>query len=148
MADQVVGFGARTGPMVDVVTMVSTKVQAIADATVAMVADAAEAPGRLAEAGRLLTGNGALGSPAGVLAAAAGVIVAALLLAMAVHHLLRPARLRLRNLVPESAERMATLVLEGVIIDAAPVAVYLAAGLLLDHVLFGMYGRVFVGTAV
>jgi small-conductance mechanosensitive channel len=148
MADQVVGFGARTGPMVDAVTMVSTKVQAIADATVAMVADAGEAPGRLAEAGRLLTGNGALGSPAGVLAAAAGVIVAALLLAMAVHHLLRPARLRLRNLVPESAERMATLVLEGLIIDAAPAAVYLVAGLTLDHMLFGPRGRAFVGTEV
>jgi small-conductance mechanosensitive channel len=148
MADQVVGFGARTGPMVDAVTMVSAKIQAIADATAAMIADAAAAPGRLAEAGRLLTDNGALGSPAGVLAAAAGAIVAALLLAMAVHHLLRPARLRLRNLVPESAERMATLVLQGLIIDAAPAAVYLAAGLLLDHMLFGPRGRAFVGTEV
>src|SRR5207302_3633600 len=109
---------------------------------------AAAAPGRLAEAGRLLTGNGALGSPAGVLAAAAGAIVAALLLAMAVHHLLRPARLRLRRLVPQTAERMATLVLEGVIIDAAPAAAYLAAGLMLDHLLFGKSGRVFVGTEV
>ena len=148
MADQVVGFGARTGPMVDAVTMVSAKIQAIADATVAMIDDAVAAPGRLAEAGRLLTGNGALGSPAVVLAAAAGAIVAALLLAMAVHHLLRPARLRLRNLVPESAERMAALVLQGLIIDAAPAAVYLAAGLLLDHMLFGPRGRAFVGTEV
>jgi small-conductance mechanosensitive channel len=148
MADQVVGFGARSGPMVDAVTMVGAKIQAIADATVAMIDDAAAAPGRLAEAGRLLTGDGALGSPATVLLAGAGAILAALLLAMAVHHLLRPARLRLRNLVPESAERMAALVLEGLIIDLAPTAVYLAAGVMLDHVLFGPHGRVFVGTEV
>jgi small-conductance mechanosensitive channel len=148
MADQVVGFGARSGPMVDAVTMVGAKIQAIADATVAMFADAAAAPGRLAEAGRLLTDNGALGSPATVLAAAAGALLAALLLAMAVHRLLRPARLRLRNLVPETAERMASLVLQGLVIDLAPTAVYLAAGLTLDHVLFGPHGRVFVGTEV
>ncbi|HEX3498518.1 MAG TPA: hypothetical protein VHT04_04280 [Stellaceae bacterium] len=148
MADQVVGFGARTGPMVDAVTMVSAKIQAIADATVAMFADAAEAPGRLAEAGRLLTGDGALGSPSTVLGAAAGAIAAALLVAMAVHHVLRPARLRLRGRVPETAERMAALVFEGLLLDAAPAAVYLAAGLTLDHMLFGPYGRVFVGTEV
>jgi small-conductance mechanosensitive channel len=134
--------------MVDAVTMVSAKIQAIADATVAMFADAAEAPGRLAEAGRLLTGDGALGSPSTVLGAAAGAIAAALLVAMAVHHVLRPARLRLRGRVPETAERMAALVFEGLLLDAAPAAVYLAAGLTLDHMLFGPYGRVFVATEV
>ena len=148
MTDQVVGFGARTGPMVEAVSMVAAKLQAIADATVAMLDDAAAAPGRLAEAGRLLTGNGALGSPAAVLGAATGTIAVALLVAMAVHHLLRPARLRLRSLVPESAERMVMLVLHALIVDAAPAATYLAVGLALDHVLFGPHGRVFVGTEV
>jgi small-conductance mechanosensitive channel len=148
MADQVVGFGARSGPMVDVVSMVTAKFQAIADATVAMVDDAAAAPGRLAEAGRLLTGNGALGSPAAVLGAAVAAVGAALLLSMAVHHLLHPARVRLRTLVPETAERTLMLVLQALIIDAVPPAVFLAAGLTLDHVLFGPRGRVFVGTEV
>ncbi|HEX3500061.1 MAG TPA: mechanosensitive ion channel domain-containing protein, partial [Stellaceae bacterium] len=45
-------------------------------------------------------------------------------------------------------ERMAALVFEGLLLDAAPAAVYLAAGLTLDHMLLGPYGRVFVATEV
>jgi moderate conductance mechanosensitive channel len=148
MADQVVGFGARSGPMVEAVSMVAAKLQVIADATVAMVGDALEAPGRLAEAGRLLTGNGELGSPAAVLGAAAGAIVAALLLSMMVRRLLRPVRLRIRSQVPQTAERTVVLVLKALAVDAAPAAVFLAAGLALDHMLFGPRGRIFVGTEV
>jgi small-conductance mechanosensitive channel len=148
MADQPSGFGARSGPMADAVSMVATKLQAIADATLTMLEDAAAAPGRLAEAGRLLTDNGAQGSVVAVLGAAAGAIATALLLALGVRRLLRPARARLRNIAPVTAERTAMVILQAVIVDAIPPSIYLAAGLFLDHLLFGPLGRIFAGTEV
>ena len=148
MADQIAGFGARTGSVAHAVSMVGSQLQTIADATAAMFDDAAAAPGRLAEAARLLTGDGANGSVASVLAAAAGAIALALLLALAVRHALRPVRVRLNSVVPETAERTAALVLQALIVDAAPAAFYVAAGLTLDHFLFGPKGRIFIGTEV
>src|SRR5260221_7940322 len=148
MADQVAGFGARTGAMAQMASMVADRFQAIADATSAMLTDAAAAPGRLAEAGRLLTSNGAIGSVAWVLGAAAAAIAAALVVAFAAHYLLRPARARLKSIVPETAERMAGLVLRAFIIDIVPSALYLASGLTLDHLLFGPEGRIFTGSEV
>src|SRR6266851_3347485 len=108
MADQVAGFGAGVGPMGQAVSMISDRLQAIGDAITAMLDDAAAAPGRLGEAGRLLTGDGALGSVGWVLGAAAGAIGAALVLAMVARRLLRPARLRFSQAAPDTAERTAT----------------------------------------
>jgi small-conductance mechanosensitive channel len=148
MVDQAAGFGARTGSVAHAVSMVGSELQRVADATVAMFDDAAAAPGRLAEAGRLLTDGGANGSVASVLGAAFGALVLAVLVALAAHRLLRPARLRLRSIVPETAERMAALILRGLVIDVVPPAIYLAAALALDHILFGPTGRIFVATDV
>ena len=148
MVDQAAGFGARTGSVAHAVSMVGSELQRVADATVAMFDDAAAAPGRLAEAGRLLTDGGANGSVASVLGAAFGALVLAVLVALAAHRLLRPARLRLRSIVPETAERMAALILRELVIDLVPPAIYLAAALALDHILFGPTGRIFVATDV
>src|SRR5712692_1135244 len=148
MADQVAVFGGRTGAMAHMASMVADRFQAVADATSAMLADAAAAPGRLAEAGRLLTDNGAVGSVASVLGAATAAIAAALVLALAVRYLLRPVRARLKTVIPENAERMAVLVFQALIIDAVPPALYLAVGLTLDHLLFGPEGRIFAGSEV
>jgi small-conductance mechanosensitive channel len=148
MADQPGGFGARSGPMAQAVSMVAAKLQALADATLAMFHDAAAAPGRLAEAARLLTDNGAQGSVVAVLGAAAGAIAISLVIALAVRRLLRPVRARLKNIAPVTAERTALVILRAFIVDAIPPSIYLTIGLFLDHLLFGPLGRVFTGTEV
>ncbi len=98
MAEPASGFGARSEPMAQAVSMVAAKLQAIADATSAMLDDAAAAPGRLAEAARLLTDSGAQGSVVAVLGGAAGATAAALLIALMVRRLLRPVRARLEEI--------------------------------------------------
>ncbi len=148
MADQTGGFGGRSGSMAQAASLVAAKLQAIADATATMLDDAAAAPGRLAEAARLLTDSGAQGSVVAVLGGAAGATAAALLIALMVRRLLRPVRARLEEIAPVTAERTAVLILRAFIVDAIPPTVYLAVGLLLDHLLFGPFGRVFSGTEV
>jgi len=148
MADQTGGFGGRSGSMAQAASLVAAKLQAIADATATMLDDAAAAPGRLAEAARLLTDSGAQGSVVAVLGGAAGATAAALLIALMVRRLLRPVRARLKEIAPVTAERTAVLILRGFMVDAIPPTVYLAVGLFLDHLLFGPFGRVFSGTEV
>src|ERR1700680_4783324 len=88
------GFGMH-GAFPDAMSAFNAKMQALGDATRAMLVDASEAPARLGQAGVVLTGDGEAGSIGLVLGAAAGWLVAALLVAALVRRLFRPVRLRL-----------------------------------------------------
>src|SRR5215831_4232178 len=140
--DPTSGFGMR-GALPDVMSAFNERMQALADATRAMLADAAEAPGRIGQAISLLTDNGQIGSIGYVLGAAAVWLLLALLAAAVVRRLLRPMRARLRHAASDRAGRVAGHVVEALLVDLAPPATFLFVGIALFHLALGRSGRIF-----
>jgi small-conductance mechanosensitive channel len=128
------------GSMPDAMAMVDAKLQALIDATRAMFADAAEAPGRLGQAAQLLTDNGDAGPLGSVVAATVLWLAGALLAAFVVRRLLRPTRVRLRHVAAESPGRVAGHIAEAFLVDLAPLAAYIVTGAALGRLVFGKRG--------
>ncbi|MBV9826237.1 MAG: mechanosensitive ion channel [Alphaproteobacteria bacterium] len=108
--------------------------------------DAMNAPGRLGQAGQLLTGGGAAGSVPEVLFAFALMLICAIGVACLVGLALRSQRHRLRLIAPPFELPSAFALLRAGLVDAAPPAAYLIAGLGGADLLFSDHGLVFHGS--
>src|SRR5471032_2760352 len=115
------GMGMR-GALPDMINGLGASAQALLDATVAMLRDAAAAPGRFGQAARLLAGDVPLGA---ALAWGAATIAGALLAAALVGIVLTHSRARLAAARPESAGATATLLSQALLVDLAAPAAYL-----------------------
>ncbi len=112
-----------------------------------MIADAADAPAQLGQAGDFLTGGGLSGSIGFVLAAAMAAMLAAAAAARGAGRLLAPVQARLRDTRPASLDQRLLGILWALLVDLVPAATFLAAALVLAHVLFWDRGLLFVGSA-
>jgi small-conductance mechanosensitive channel len=126
------GMGMH-GALPEMLDHFGSSAQALLDAGVAMLRDAAAAPGRFGPAGRLLAGDVPLGT---ALAWGAATIAAALLAAALVRLALTRRRGRLSAARPETPGATATLLSQALLVDLAPVVAYLVCGTLLERLLF------------
>ncbi|MDB5411236.1 MAG: mechanosensitive ion channel family protein [Rhodospirillales bacterium] len=138
MADPVQAAAPQTGmgmhgALPDMVNGLGASAQAVLDAGVEMLRDAATATGRFGQAARLFAGEVPLGT---AFAWAAATLAAALLVAALVRLVLSRSRARLAAARPEAPGETANLLLRGLLLDLAPAAAYLLTGLLLERVLF------------
>ena len=139
---------AMQAGMPDMLHALVLRLSAWGDAAAAMLADAAQAPGRLGQAAGLLTDHGASGTLARVLADAGAALAIALLLALLARRLVAPLRRRLARARPRSTEAIALRIAEGGAVDLLAPVVYLVVSLLLEMVLFGARGWLFTGSGV
>jgi small-conductance mechanosensitive channel len=126
------GMGMH-GALPEMINRLGASAQALLDAAAAMLRDAATAPDRLGQAARLLAGDVPLST---ALAWGAATIAAALLAAALVRLALAAPRARLAAARPDSPGATATLLLQALLVDLAAPAAYLAAGVLLERLLF------------
>lgn len=117
-------------------------------AVVAMLTDAAKAPGLTHQAASLLTGDGELGSVGWVLSCLCLMLLVALGGAAIVYRLLARERRRLAVIEVDRAAKGILLGLEGLVIDLLPPAAYLLGCSLLYNACFSAHGLIFVGTDV
>ncbi len=111
-----------------------------------LAADVLQVPGRLGQAARLLTADGALGSLADVLLPFALLLCAAAAIAGLVFLALAGQRRQLRVAVPASALPFAGAFFRAALVDAAPATAYLVVAAVGDAVLFSLHGLMFSGT--
>jgi small-conductance mechanosensitive channel len=136
---------AMPPPLLDALTQ---RANEIATAWRAMIEDAAETGGRLGQAARLLTDDGALGTVGQVLWPLAGVVAAGLVAAAAAWALLAPARRRLAGVSATTPGRTALRFGEALLVDLAPPVAYLLVTALLGRMLMGKGGLLFTGSEV
>ncbi|MBV9521521.1 MAG: mechanosensitive ion channel family protein [Alphaproteobacteria bacterium] len=140
------GF-AMHGPFSDAMALAGARIAAVETALSAMLADAAEAPGRLPQAAALLTDNGALGPVGRVLGAGAGALLLAGLLALLAGRLLGGLRVRLADARPTTPGATAILALRAFLLDLVAPFLFLGVALALDRLLFAGGGLAFTGSA-
>ncbi|HTQ33987.1 MAG TPA: mechanosensitive ion channel domain-containing protein [Stellaceae bacterium] len=108
--------------------------------------DVLKVPDRLAQAARLLTGDGALGTPADVLLPFVLLLACASAVAYLVFLALAPQRRHLSASAPPAALPFMLAFLRAALVDLAPPAAYLAVASAGNALLFSLHGLIFNGT--
>ena len=134
------------GPVAHGVAVLGDAAQRAVSQLAALAADAVQAPSRLSQAAALLTDDGRVGTVWQMTALFGGLLLGAIGVALAVHRLLTPQRRVLAALRPSSAASFALGLLRSLLVDTAPLAVYVCLAAGGSFLLFWDHGLVFSGT--